>query len=213
MIIKKVLILLFLLFTINVAWAQDTRRMYFGLSVEPTFGWLTPEYPFEASSGSRFGINVTLQSFKYLKQWFGIYFGVNLVNAGGRIRYADDFLRLQPEDTVPNDMIICRFQYIGIPFGVAFTTPLKRNFQVNCQLGLLMAFNISESAAIRNDADNTDIAKTFMPACQVTLSAQYHIGQDVYLHIGPSYIRSMSNSMNKINAVQQGLGIRAGIIF
>jgi hypothetical protein len=215
--IKKVWLLL-LLFSVAVVslQAQDTRRMYFGLSIEPAWAALLPGKPLVAdmprieAGTTRFGININLQSFKYIKQWLGFYFGLSLLNNGGRIVAFDDD---DPNSPPESSEITCRFQYIAVPFGIALTTPLKRNLQFNLQLGVVMAVNIDETAKLFDYVDNRDIVQPFVPIYQATLSMQYHIGQDVYLHIGPSYMRSMRTVTQEIEMTQQSIGVRAGIIF
>ncbi|MDR0737592.1 MAG: PorT family protein [Prevotellaceae bacterium] len=205
-IIKGTFLLLFVLLVGHTLRAQDTRRMYFGFSLEPTWSMLNLEMPHERGL-TRFGVNINLQSLKYIKQWVGVYFGLSLLNNGGRIRVVDD------NSSILADDIVCRFQYLALPLGIALTTPLKRNVQVNFQLGVAAALNIDGSITWGNDVGNIDDVRTFSPFYQGTLSVQYHIGQDVYLHLGPSYIRSMTSITKNMEIIQQSFGIRAGIIF
>ncbi|MDR2450069.1 MAG: PorT family protein [Prevotellaceae bacterium] len=205
-IIKGAFLLLFVLLVGHTLQAQDTRRMYFGFSLEPTWGMLNLEVPHEHGL-ARFGININLQSLKYIKQWFGVYFGLSLLNNGGRISVTDN------NSNVLADDIVCRFQYLAMPLGIALTTPLKRNVQVNLQLGVAAALHIDGSITWGNDVGNSNAVRTFSPFYQATLSIQYHIGQDVYLHLGPSYMRSMTSITKDVEIIQQSFGIRAGVIF
>jgi hypothetical protein len=205
-IIKGTFLLLFVFLVGHTLQAQDTRRMYFGFSLTPTWGIFSPEAPHEIES-ARFGVDINLQSLKYIKQWFGVYFGLGLLNNGGRISVVDD------GGVLPSNEIICRFQYLAAPLGIALTTPLKRNFQVNLQLGVAAALHVDGSITWGDDVENSDIVRTFSPFYQAILSLQYHIGQDVYLHLGPSYMRSMASLTKDVEIIQQSFGIRAGIIF
>ena len=205
-IIKGAFLLLFVLLAGHTLQAQDTRRMYFGFSIEPAWGILNPEVPHERGL-TRFGVNINLQSLKYIKQWFGVYFGLSLLNNGGRIRVTDDNANALADD------IVCRFQYLAAPLGIALTTPLKRNMQVNLQLGVAAALHIDGSVTWGDDVGSLSVVRTFSPFYQATLSLQYHIGHDVYLHLGPSYMRSMTGITKDMEIIQQSFGIRAGIIF
>jgi hypothetical protein len=205
--IKCTFLLVFVFFVGHTLPAQDTRRMYFGFSLEPSWGVFNLEGPF-TSGAARFGVNINLQSFKYIKPWFGVYFGLSLLNNGGRIRVVND----EAGVLLPND-IVCRFQYLAAPLGIALTTPLKRNVQVNLQLGVVAALHVDGSITWGGDVGNSDMARTLAPFYQATLSIQYHIGQDVYLHLGPSCIRSMASIAQQVEIIQQSFGIRAGIIF
>ena len=203
--IKGAFLLLFVCLAGHVLQAQDTRRMYFGFSLEPAWGVFDSKAPLESES-SRFGININLQSWKYVKQWLGVYFGLSLLNNGGRITVNDD-------PNMPSDNIVCRFQYLAAPLGIALTTPLKRNFQVSLQLGAAAALHVDGGVTWGDEEENLDIVRTFSPFYQAALSVQYHIGQDVYLHLGPSYMRSMNSVTKNMEVIQQSFGIRAGIIF
>jgi hypothetical protein len=203
-IIKSTFLLLFVFLAEQTLQAQDTRRMYFGFSLEPAWSMFDSKAPLEGGS-SRFGVNINLQSWKYIKQWFGVYFGLSLLNNGGRIIVNDGI----PEP----DNIVCRFQYLAMPLGIALTTPLKRNMQVNLQLGVAVALHIDGSVTWRDDVGDLNVVRTFSPFYQATFSVQYHIGQDVYLHLGPSYMRSMTSITKDMEIIQQSFGVRAGIIF
>jgi hypothetical protein len=207
-IVKSTFLLLFVVFVGHALHAQDTRRMYFGFSLTPTWGVFNVKAPLETES-ARFGINIHLQSIKYVKQWFGVYFGLSLLNHGGRVNYTEeeDGQMLEVND------IVCRLQYLAVPFGIALTTPLKHNFQLNLQLGAVAALNIDGSITWGDDVGSSDVARTFSSFYQATLSLQYHIGQDVYLHLGPSYMRSMASVTQSVKIIQQSFGIRAGITF
>ena len=205
-IIKGTFLLLFVLLVGHTLRAQDTRRMYFGFSLEPAWGMLSPDAPHERER-VRFGVNINLQSLKYIAPWFGVYFGLSLLNNGGRISVVDD------NSNVLADDIVCRFQYLAAPLGIALTTPLKRNMQVNLQLGVALALHIDGSVTWRDNIGDLTALRTFSPFYHATFSLQYHIGQDVYLHLGPSYMRSMTSVTKDIEIIQQSFGIRAGIIF
>jgi hypothetical protein len=205
---KGTFLLLFVFLVGHTLRAQDTRRMYFSLSLTPTWGVLNSKAPFEAGS-TRFGININLQAAKYVKQWFGVYFGVSLLNHGGHIKYVAE----GNAGILEMNDIVCRFQYVAAPLGIALTTPLKRNFQINLQLGVAAALHIDGSTTWGDIVESSDMVRTFSPFYQATLSAQYHIGQDVYLHLGPSYMRSMTSVTHHIDIIQQSFGIRAGITF
>jgi hypothetical protein len=205
---KGTFLLLFVFLVGHTLRAQDTRRMYFGLSLAPAWGMFHSDAPLEAGS-ARFGININLQAIKYVKQWFGVYFGLSLLNHGGHINYVAD----EDSGTPAMNDIVCRIQYVAMPLGIALTTPLKRNFQVNLQLGVAAALCIDDSATWGDEVEDSDMVRTFSPFYQATLSLQYHIGQDVYLHLGPSYMRSMTSVTRYVEVIQQSFGIRAGITF
>jgi hypothetical protein len=205
---KGTFLLLFVFLVGLTLRAQDTRRMYFGLSLTPAWGVLNAEAPFEAGS-ARFGININLQAMKYVKQWFGVYFGLSLLNHGGHINYTAD----EDSGTLEMNDIVCRIQYVAVPLGIALTTPLKRNFQINFQLGVAAALRIDDSATWGDQVEDSDMVRAFSPFYQATLSLQYHIGQDVYLHLGPAYTRSMTSVTRYVDIIQQNFGVRAGITF
>jgi hypothetical protein len=208
-IIKSTFLLLFVLLAGHTLQAQDTRRMYFGFSLEPAWGMFTSEAPLKTGA-ARFGVNINLQSFKYIKQWFGVYFGLSLLNNGGHIKYMED----DDFDVPATNDIICRFQYLAAPLGIALTTPLKHNFQVNFQLGVVAALRVDGAISWGNEVvENSENVRSFLPFYQTTLSVQYHIGQDVYLHLGPSYMRSMTGVIQNVEIMQHSIGVRAGIIF
>jgi hypothetical protein len=204
--IKGVFLLLCVCVAGHVLQAQDTRRMYFGFSLEPSWGVFDSKASFETNA-PRFGINIHLQSWKYIKQWFGVYFGVSLLNQGGRIK-----INSEVNAAAPND-IVCRFQYLAAPLGIALTTPLKRNFQMSLQLGVAAAWHVDGSITWGDDVESSDVVRNFSPFYQAAFSLQYHIGQDVYLHLGPSYMRSMTGITKNMGIIQQSFGLRAGIIF
>ncbi|MDR3235683.1 MAG: hypothetical protein LBT48_03020 [Prevotellaceae bacterium] len=194
--IRKILLLLCIIpIAAAAAQAQDTRRMYFGISAESSWGQLLPQPPYEAGA-ARFGVHLNLQSLKYLRQWFGLYFGLSLLNEGGYISSGSN-----PAERY-------RLQYFALPLGIALTTPLKRNIQFNLQLGAAGALSIGQYGAINDEATTV-----FAPFYQAIFSMQYHIGQDVYLHVGPSYLRSITSVMDGGAVKAQSIGVRAGIIF
>jgi hypothetical protein len=205
---KGTFLLLFVFLVGHALRAQDTRRMYFGLSLAPTWGVFNSKAPLEAGS-ARFGININLQAAKYVKQWLGVYFGLSLLNHGGHIKYVEEEDSGAPE---VNDIVL-RLQYVAVPLGIALTTPLKRNFQVNLQLGVVAALRIDDSAMWGDEVERSGMVRAFSPFYQATLSLQYHIGQDVYLHLGPSWMRSMTSVTQYVDVIQQSFGIRAGITF
>jgi len=194
--IRKILLLLCIVPVIVAVQAQDTRRMYFGISAEPSWGLPAPQPPYKAGA-AKFGIHINLQSFKYFRQWFGIYFGLSLVNTGGYI-----------SSGISNPAELYRLRYLALPVGIALTTPLKRRTQFNLQLGAAGALNIGRYEAINNETN-----AAFVPFYQAILSMQYHIGQDVYIHIGPSYLRSITSTTDGSAITAQSIGVRAGIIF
>jgi hypothetical protein len=133
---------------------------------------------------------------------------LGLLNNGGRVKYIDSNSGV----SAPDD-IVCRFQYLAMPLGIALTTPLKRNFQLNFQLGVVAALRVDGTISFGNEVETSESVRTFLPFYQTTISAQYHIGQDVYLHLGPSYMRSMTGVIRNVGITQHSIGIRAGIIF
>ncbi|MDR3181137.1 MAG: PorT family protein [Prevotellaceae bacterium] len=205
-IIKSTFLLLFVFLVGPALQAQDTRRMYFGFSLEPAWGVFDADAPLKTDA-PRFGVNINLQSWKYIKSWLGVYSGLSLLNNGGRINVDNG-----SGAPAIND-IVCRFQYLAVPLGIALTTPLKRNFQASLQLGVAAALHVDGSITWGDTVGSSDTVRDFSAFYQATLSLQYHIGQDVYLHFGPSYMRSMASVASNMKIIQQSFGIRAGIIF
>ena len=134
---KKILsIAIGLLFISNIS-AQEDKKVRFGLSATPSISWFKPEnkklYEYD---GTKIGFNWGLDLEYKLNDIASLYFGLKLVNDGGKLAFIDSVgYQLSPkgDQFIENESVSSEnfyllkernysTKYISLPFGVKMKT-------------------------------------------------------------------------------------------
>lgn len=109
---KKALFALMLLATITLN-AQEFKKFRLGLNVGPNFGWIKPTESGWQTDGTRVGFSAGLITDFYFSKNYGISTGVQIMNAGGKVKLVD-----------PLGTITAKYmnQYVQLPFALKMKT-------------------------------------------------------------------------------------------
>ena len=231
---KKIipLLLLALAFT-GKTYTQDGSQLKFGVFVQPSATWLSPQSRDIESAGSTFGFSGGLIMENYFQDNYAISTGLGIGSQGGRLKYGiPSGVHVYDQiDSVPAGTTISyKANYITVPLGLKLKTNQIGYITYFADLGFTFQFNYSAKA--ESDGDIYDLEKNreayklsgtesvmkefslFNVGYHFGGGIEYGISEDTALLFGVTYHNGFTDATESTARVlSRVLAFRVGVMF
>ncbi|MBS0012165.1 MAG: PorT family protein [Bacteroidales bacterium] len=175
----------------NKAYPQELQ---FGLYAEPLISWFSSDTEASENNGARPGIAFGLTFDKYFARNYAFSSGISIINASGRLTYADTLsLRLKNSTLELNagDKISYRIQYLAVPLGIRMKTNRIGYTTFFANVGMCPKIVIGGKASIPSlDIEKENISKElrlFNLGYGITVGVEYSLGGKSAIILGIAY--------------------------
>lgn len=222
----KITILAILMPLLANAQSDNPERISFGLHFDPVISWFGSDIRQTMNDGARPGFNLGLTFNKYFGNNYAFSTGINIINAGGRLKSSDttvmEFSNIEVA-VLPQNPVIYKIQYLSIPIGLKFQTNEIGYVSYFANVGVDPKFTIGGKA----DIPSLDISgekatgelKIFNMSWHITAGIEYSLGGSTALVAGFNFennfldITKENNIQIKDKVTHKLLSVRLGINF
>lgn len=204
---------------INQATCQQT--IGFGVHADPVIGWFTSDNRDVSNAGARAGFNFGLTFNRYFKENYAFSTGINLVTAGGSLKFNDTTMLLlnKPTEVYPKTTVNYSIKYLSIPLGLKLQSNQIGFVRFFTDIGIDPKFVLggkAEIPAMKISKENADAElKSFNMGYHITGGIEYSLGGTTALVAGinfdSNFIDITSQPLDKI--LHKMLGFRLGVNF
>lgn len=219
---KKALVAILMLTTVALN-AQDFKKFRLGLSVGPNFGWIKTTDKDWDSDGVRLGFSAGLVTDFYFTKNYGISTGLQIMNAGGKVK-----------TEVPGLTLSAKYmnQYVQLPLGLKMKTNDFSGFNIFGLFGVTAEYryksrydyegNILGVAFSEEKVDGREYTRDLRLGLNIGLGTEYNIAGSTNLFLSLVYNNGIigavkSNDSNNVNNTTSGninfFAVNVGVLF
>lgn len=181
---KKALVALMLLTTVCLN-AQEFKKFRLGLNVGPNFGWIKPTEEDWTTDGTRVGFGAGLITDFYFAKNYGISTGIQIMNAGGKVKYDNSFVTGTAK---------YMNQYVQLPISLKMKTNDFSGFNIFGLFGLTAEyryksrFDWNSNVGLSGDnIDGKDYTRSLRLGLNIGLGTEYNIAGSTSLFVSLVY--------------------------
>jgi Outer membrane protein beta-barrel domain len=219
---KKALFALMLFTTVSLN-AQEFKKFRLGLNVGPNFGWIKPTEAGWEQDGVRVGFSAGLITDFYFSNNYGISTGLQIMNAGGRVKL-----------NTPLGALEAKYmnQYVQLPFGLKMKTNDFSGFNIFGLFGITAEYRYKSrfdwtgtSGGIvigEENLDGKDYTRDLRLGLNIGLGTEYNIAGSTSLFVSLVYNNGIigaakSNDNQSVNNSTSGninyFAVNFGVLF
>ncbi len=152
---KKLIIFIISLITVNLAKAGDDNSLHFGLKITPSLAWLRTDTKGLESNGSKFGFSYGLITEFRFSDHYSFATGIDVAYRGGNLRSTSESTDAVGTKTVIVADSKTTLQYIEIPLTLKLKTSEIGYLTYYLQAGVSPGFNIRARADNKTNTQTT----------------------------------------------------------
>jgi hypothetical protein len=176
------------------AQGTDNQGIEFGLHFDPVISWFGSDLRSVQNQGARPGYNLGLTFNKFFGSNYAFSAGVNLINAGGKLKSSDTTIMKYSNFTstvLPGKPVIYKINYLSFPVGLKLQTNEIGYITYFSNVGLDPKFvlggkNTIPSLGITDESANSEL-KFFNLGYHITAGIEYSLGGSTAVVLGINY--------------------------